>query len=168
MISSIYLFVESIFPFIIIIDYGRLQQSTDEGKRVYISWDCNRLNLSSHVCQVINYLEIEIMILIICFEELISTFNDKFRSMFLKNCVWKDILLMLVQCTFELNVPFPSFWRTAPLLSWGLLIEHQLQFNFWHWNSSFHHAWCIDYHSLQNFVPIKPVQQSMIVMMIYQ
>lgn len=123
-------FVESIFPFIIIIDYGRLQQSTDEGKRVYISWDCNRLNLSSHVCQVINYLEIEIMILIICFEELISTFNDKFRSMFLKNCVWKDILLMLVQCTFELNVPFLSFWRTAPLLSWGLLIEHQLQFNF--------------------------------------
>lgn len=29
-------FVESIFPFIIIIDYGRLQQSTDEGKGVYI------------------------------------------------------------------------------------------------------------------------------------
>lgn len=108
-ISSIYLFVESIFPFIIIIDYGRLQQSTDEGKRVYISWDCNRLNLSSHVCQVINYLEIEIMILIICFEELISTFNDKFRSMFLKNCVWKDILFMTyvspmylwIKCTFS-------------------------------------------------------------------
>ena len=112
------------------INYGRLQQSTDEGKRVYISWGCNRLNLSSHICQVINYLEIEIMILIIWSQELISTFNDKFRSMFLKNCVWKDILLMLVQCTFELNVPFPSFWRTAPLLSWGLLIEHQLQFNF--------------------------------------
>lgn len=102
-------FVESIFPFIIIIDYGRLQQSTDVGKRVYISWDCNRLNLSSHVCQVINYLEIEIMILIICFEELISTFNDKFRSMFLKNCVWKDILFMTyvspiylwIKCTFS-------------------------------------------------------------------
>ena len=81
-------FVESIFPFIIIII-------------LYINF---QIILSY-------YLEIEIMILIICFEELISTFNDKFRSIFfLKIVSGKTFYLSVSGKTFYLSVSGKTFY----------------------------------------------------------